>query len=405
MEQALYELPKGWSFPQLGSIAKLVGGATPSKKEKKYWNGNIKWASVRDLNVDDLVHAEYRITDEGLKSCSSNIIPKGNLVIATRVGLGKVSHAKVDVAINQDLRGVIPSSDIEVDYLFFWFKQKAEFIVSCGTGATVKGVKIDFIKSLKIPLPPLNEQKRIVAKLDALFTRIDTAITHLQQTLELSKTLFASALDEQYKQLSGLYHKKEIGGVVRIVSGYAFKSSDFSPSGKTRSVKITNVGLSGFVENDGGYLPDEFTEKYNRFAVEAGDIVIALTRSIINGGLKACRVTKGYQGALVNQRVAALARPVKDGCLGFLYWYLKTSAVFHFVLDKSRSLNQPNFSIKDLNGLSIPWPPLLVQGKTVTHIDALSERTRTLEATTQEKLNHLTALKASLLDAAFKGQL
>jgi type I restriction enzyme S subunit len=91
--------------------------------------------------------------------------------------------------------------------------------------------------------------------------------------------------------------------------------------------------------------------------------------------------------------------------LGFIYWYLKSTTVFNYVLDKSRSLMQPNLSIKDLGQLSIPWPKLTEQEETFAYIAALAERTSTLETETKERLEQLTTLKSSLLDAAFRGQL
>jgi type I restriction enzyme S subunit len=94
-------------------------------------------------------------TKEAVKGSSTNIIPKGNVVIATRVGLGKVCLLCSDTAINQDLRGIIPKrpSTLSVGYLFQWLKSIAHIIEKEGTGATVQGVKLPFIKSLPMPVP------------------------------------------------------------------------------------------------------------------------------------------------------------------------------------------------------------------------------------------------------------
>jgi type I restriction enzyme S subunit len=86
------------------------------------------------------------------------------------VGLGKVCLIRHDTAINQDLRGIVPkdSKKLSVRYLFYWLKSIAHLIEKEGTGATVQGVKLPFIKSLQIPIPPLAEQRTIVARLEAL---------------------------------------------------------------------------------------------------------------------------------------------------------------------------------------------------------------------------------------------
>ncbi|MDL2275060.1 restriction endonuclease subunit S [Desulfosarcina sp. OttesenSCG-928-G10] len=142
---------------KLGDLCLCVGGGTPSKDCPEYYTGSIPWATVRDLKNDYLESTEFNITNDALAQSSSNIISRGNVIIATRVGLGKVSIAAMDTAINQDLKGIIPrkTSTLLPKFLFYWFKSIAQQIVDEGTGATVKGVKLSFINSLSCPTPPL----------------------------------------------------------------------------------------------------------------------------------------------------------------------------------------------------------------------------------------------------------
>ena len=161
---------EGWEEKTLGEIANVIGGGTPSKANKKFYDGDIHWATVRDMKGEIIITTEYKITVDAVKNSSTNIIPKGNVIIATRVGLGKVCLNENDTAINQDLRGIVPinSKKLSVDFLYRWFKSVAHKIVEEGTGATVQGVKLPFIKSLVIYVPTLKEQKTIVQKLDVL---------------------------------------------------------------------------------------------------------------------------------------------------------------------------------------------------------------------------------------------
>ena len=163
-----------WRHTPLGDVCTIIGGGTPSKKNSAFYSGGIPWATVRDMANEVLAATEHSITGDAVRQSSTNIIPAGNVVIATRVGLGKVCLLEHDTAINQDLRGVVPKdSDIlDVRYLFRWFQSKSGEIENAGTGLTVKGVKLPFIKSLQISLPPLPEQQRIVAILDEAFEGI-----------------------------------------------------------------------------------------------------------------------------------------------------------------------------------------------------------------------------------------
>jgi type I restriction enzyme S subunit len=170
-------MKQGWEIKKLGDVCDVIGGGTPSKGNSKFYEGNILWATVRDMKGDFIKDTEHKITEDAVKNSSTNIIPKGNVVIATRVGLGKVCLIENDTAINQDLRGIIPKkmSVVTVGYLFQWLKSISYLIVEEGTGATVQGVKLPFIKDLPIPLPPLHEQQRIVSILDESFAAIAKA--------------------------------------------------------------------------------------------------------------------------------------------------------------------------------------------------------------------------------------
>ena len=134
---------------ELGKICKIVGGGTPSKSNPKFYEGEIPWATVRDMKNDIIEQTQFKINKEATIKSSTNIIPKENIVISTRVGLGKVCILKNDTAINQDLKGVIPINPkiVEVNFLFYWFKAISKIIVEFGTGLTVQGVKLPFIKS------------------------------------------------------------------------------------------------------------------------------------------------------------------------------------------------------------------------------------------------------------------
>ena len=170
-EEIPFAIPENWVLVRLGDvILQNIGGGTPSKQEPSYWNGEIPWASVKDLNCDVLTKTIDSITAEGLENSSANLIPKGTFIICTRMGLGKIALAEIDVAINQDLRAVFLSKSINKKYFYHFYRTlKME-----GKGATVKGITVEELHNIPIPLPPLTEQQQIVAKLEALLAEIDT---------------------------------------------------------------------------------------------------------------------------------------------------------------------------------------------------------------------------------------
>ena len=194
-----------WETKTLGEVCKVIGGGTPSKANDDFYAGDIRWATVRDMKGEIITDTEHKITEDAVKNSSTNVIPKGNVIIATRVGLGKICLIAHDTAINQDLRGVIPNNlkILSVEFLYRWFKSIAHKIVEHGTGATVQGVKLPFVKSLPIPLPPISEQQSIVAKLDALSTETKKFEAIYNQKLadleELKKSILQKAFEGELK--------------------------------------------------------------------------------------------------------------------------------------------------------------------------------------------------------------
>ncbi|MBE0437598.1 MAG: restriction endonuclease subunit S, partial [Methylomicrobium sp.] len=178
----------------LGELVEFKGGGTPSKAIDAYWGGDIPWASVKDFKSTELSETVDSITIEGLKNSASNLIPAGNLIVPTRMALGKVAINTVDIAINQDLRALIVKDEKTLDkrYLLRFLESKAGFLESEGKGATVKGITQDVLRNLDVPLPPLPEQKRIAAILD----KADSLRRKNQQAIQLAdKFLRAVFLD------------------------------------------------------------------------------------------------------------------------------------------------------------------------------------------------------------------
>jgi len=195
------EKGEDWEEKTLKDVCKIIGGGTPSKKNEEFYNGNIYWATVRDMKSDIIKNTEFKITSDAVTKSSTNIIPKDNVIIATRVGLGKVCIIENDTAINQDLKGIIPknSKQLSIRFLFRWFKSISNKIIDEGTGATVQGVKLTFINSLKISFPPIETQKQIVAQLDKLQAETKKLEAIYQQKIndleELKKSILQKAFN------------------------------------------------------------------------------------------------------------------------------------------------------------------------------------------------------------------
>jgi len=159
-------------------IIQNIGGGTPSKSILSYWNGNIPWASVKDVVSQNMLLSQTQdfISEEGLENSTSNIVKAGDIIIATRINPGKMLIAAKDIAINQDLRGLKLKPNIHPKFLVYYFQT----LSIEGKGTTVKGISIKELESIRIPIPPLKEQERIVSildRLDALYNDVFDSIS------------------------------------------------------------------------------------------------------------------------------------------------------------------------------------------------------------------------------------
>jgi restriction endonuclease S subunit len=196
-------------------------------------------------------------------------------------------------------------------------------------------------QEFKIPLPPIDVQNAIVKELNSYQKIIDGC----NQVISNYKPIID--IDPSWQRVE-LIEKSE------IVSGYSFDSDNFNLEGGVKVIKIANVGLDEFNET-ADFLPIEYATQYERFKAKTGDIVMALTRPIIDGGIKVCLVPPSYDGALVNQRVALIKADIE--IISYIKLLLLSNEFISYVEEKSRSLMQPNLSINDLKTFKIPFPP------------------------------------------------
>ena len=160
---------KSYIFKEV--LLKVVGGGTPSRNIDKYWNGSILWASVKDFedNKFTLDNTQESITTLGLLNSSSNLVAKGIPVICTRMAVGRIAILAKPIAINQDLKALYPdTSKITCKYLVLLLHFIRPIVETLSIGSTVKGISLKHLLEIKINIPPLPEQEKIVEILDIL---------------------------------------------------------------------------------------------------------------------------------------------------------------------------------------------------------------------------------------------
>jgi type I restriction enzyme S subunit len=167
-------IPKEWEAVRVEAISlDLIGGGTPSTSNPSYWNGEVAWMTSAHINDREIKTGQRYITKEGLQNSATSVVPEGNLVVATRVGIGKAAINKIDIAISQDLTGIIINKNRSIPDFVYWFLvNNKNKLKSLAQGSTIKGILREGLGNLRLPLPPLPEQKRITAILTTLDKRL-----------------------------------------------------------------------------------------------------------------------------------------------------------------------------------------------------------------------------------------
>lgn len=195
LERSGDAVPVDWRQTSLGgALAKSEGGGTPPRDVEEYWNGDIPWASVKDVVKGEGSTPEETITPAGLANSTSKVIPAGTNIFAARMGVGAVVRYPFPVAINQDLMALTPSPALDPGYLYYWLQARKEQFVAVATGTTVKGIRKDVLLSFPMALPPLDEQRRIAEVLRF----VDEAIAANQSVLQQSETALSALSDELF---------------------------------------------------------------------------------------------------------------------------------------------------------------------------------------------------------------
>lgn len=158
-----------WPIVALKDCVRVVGGATPKSDNPNYWGGNIPWTTPKDLSdLDDkfLSDTPRKITAQGLKSCSAELLPSNSILFSSRAPIGHVAINTVPMATNQGFKSLVPGPRVFSGFLYWWLKCRRAQLELLGNGATFKELSKAIVERIEVPLPPLDEQKRIAEILD-----------------------------------------------------------------------------------------------------------------------------------------------------------------------------------------------------------------------------------------------
>jgi len=389
-----------WPQVRLEDCCEIVSGATPSTSVDAYWDGDVCWATPKDLS--DLEGAYIsdtprKITSEGLRSCAASVLPVESVLFSSRAPIGHVAINTVPMATNQGFKSLVPKADrVHAKFLYHWLRLKRVWLEGLGNGATFKEVSKAIVSRIEIPLPPLAEQRRIAAILD----QADALRTKRRQALTELNTLTQSIFLEMFGDPATNPNNWPVALIGELLESATYGTSEKSrETGDIAVMRMNNITAAG----DWDFSDLKFMSlpkgDFDRFTVRAGDILFNRTNSAeLVGKTAVFREINpmAYAGYLVRLRAN------EENNAEYIGAFLNTAYAKKVLRGMCKSIiGMANINATEVQRIRIPRPPQALQDEFARLVAALADRKVCQESASAE----LNNLFASLQQRAFRGDL
>lgn len=401
-----------WNTVKLTDVAELSGRiGWKGLTAKEYTEEGPFFLSVHSLNHGDFVdfRAAFHISQARYDESPEIMLQSGDVLICKDgAGIGKVGivgELPGQTTINSSLLLIRSKPKIEPKYLYYILMSPyfQAIVQSRLEGATTPHLYQRDIAGFPIHLPPLDEQRRIVAVLDKAFANIATATANAQKNLTNARALFESYLDQIFGDPVDDWDRNTIGEIAAIKGGkrvpkgykllneqtpYPYISvADFNDEGSVDTAKIR-------------YISEQIFSQIKRYIIRKEDLYISIAGTVGKTGI----VPPNLDGASLTENACRLV--FNKGVLNrFVYYFTLTSSFKEQAIEQTRTAAQPKLALSRLQQISLPIPAQNEQEQIISKFDDLAGMIRQTEAIYQTKLAALTELKQSLLQKAFAGEL
>ncbi|PSB40017.1 hypothetical protein C7B69_00565 [filamentous cyanobacterium Phorm 46] len=399
-------MTQGWKLKILGEIAEVQSGGTPLTSRNEYWFGDIPWYSSGELNETFTKTPKQLITPKGLEESNAKLFPKGSLLIGMYdTAALKMSILDRDAAFNQAIAGVKPNENIDLKFILFAINSRRVEILNLRRGVRQKNLSLAKIKNIALPIPPLPEQKRIVAILDEAFEGIDRAIANTEKNLANSRELFESYRNSLLTQDNEQWEETTLGAEIDLMTGFPFKSNGYTDSDQSiRLLRGDNIVQGALRWDDVKKWPESEISEYLIYQLKEDDVVLAMDRPWVKAGLKHAMISSDDLPCLLVQRTACL-RGNKNINNRFLMYLIGSHSFTQHILSNQTGIGVPHISGKQIQSFKFLKPSLSEQNFISNNLDELRSKSQRLETIYRQKISALNELKQSILQKAFTGEL
>ena len=289
--------------------------------------------------------------------------------------------------------------------MYYYLFTKSEECLKIAAGSAQPNLSTEQINNFPIPLPPLADQRRIVAILDDKFAQIDALKAAAQKNLDNAEQLWKAQLEKEFGNKE--WKMMKLGEVAKVISGYAFKSKDFMQNGKYQVIRMGNIKQNQMRLNESPIFVNDVSELVlNKSLLKLNDLVITQTgtKGKRDYGFVA-RIEK--DNLLLNQRCACVRFQNNNVYLPTFFLYFSYTNLYknQFFENEGGTVGQGNVGLDALRLMEIPIPSLAEQTAIVSRLDALSTKISDLKAKYRRQIECCDELRQSLLREAFEGEM
>jgi len=383
-----------WPEVLLGECCEIISGSTPRRDHQEYWGGDIRWVTPKDLRGLEgpvLADTPEKITRAGYESCSTRLLPTGSVLFSSRAPIGLVAITGREMCTNQGFKSLIPGPDVDASYLHWCLKRLAPRIAAQSSGTTFTEISRKGMERVKIPLPPLPEQRRIAAILD----KADAVRRKRQRTIDLADQFLRSAFLEMFgdpvTNPKG-WPKVPLGELCAIRRGASPRPIQSFLGGTVPWIKIGDADPADdlYIHSTAEHVTEEGASKSVR--LQPGSFVFANS-----GSLGFARIL-GIEGCIHD---GWLSLENLDPSLDRIFLLKQLNATTHHFLRIAPEGTQKNLNTSLMKKHRIILPPLDVQAQ----FSSLVQKTREVKTSSLAGVDGSQGLFDSLVQRAFRGEL
>lgn len=388
-----------WQYVTLDSVCEINVGRTPSRHEKAFWeDGSNPWVSIADMTRSRHISSTKEcFSEKARKDCNMKPVPVGTVLMSFKLSIGKVSIADCELYTNEAIAAlpVLDPKRLDAQYL----ARALEALDFDGAGnRAVMGATLNkaSLKQIKIPLPPLAEQKRIAAILD----QADELRRKRQRSLDRLSTLGQAIFHEMFGVASDSPENAiELSGLLTFVTSGGRGWSKYYAEAGTRFIRSFDVQMNAISSDDIAFVDAPNNAEARRTAIQTGDVLLTITGSKIG---RVAAIPAGFGPAFISQHVAILRADQSRILPEFLSYYLSLPNGGQLQIAKNQyGQTKPGLNFDQIGRFLVPDVPI---GQQREFVDAVAQ-VDDISSKGYSGLMREETLFQSLQHRAFRGEL